>query len=224
MAISDNERKESPPRGYQADGGLVPVPDPTLLTTALVDKAITGLRTELNVRFEAIDAATRIVKEDYVRVPTVVDRAILTIRELMESRIDKLHEVFGERFDNISNQFIERDKRTDQLTLAAQTAVSAAFAAQKEAVAEQNKSNSAAINKSENATVESIRQLQNLFQSSVNSLNDKIADVKSRLDRGEGIDKGSGDRTAIMISIASVIISSLIGIAAIVTLSTKLLH
>jgi hypothetical protein len=223
MAISD-DRKESPPRGYQSDGGLVPVPDPTLLTTQLVDKAITSLKSELNTRFDGIDEATRLVKEDYVRVPTVVDRATTNLRELIEEKISKANSVSDERFTAIANQFVERDKRTDQLTLAAQTAVSAAFAAQKEAVAEQNKSNSLAINKSENATAESIKQLQTLFQSAVGGLTDKINDVKSRLDRGEGIHRGTTDRTSLTVSVVSIAISLLIAIVAIGTLVSHLPH
>jgi hypothetical protein len=220
--------------------GRRPDPDPTLRTMQLVDKAVDGLRAELVPRFEAVhariegmDKATSVLHDDFVRVPTLLDRAILNLRELIESEIDKtkavsierlgridtvflahsvaietalkaqqksaqdaaekmasemdkLAAVSAERFTRIDTQFIERDKRTDQLSLADKTAVAAALQAAKEAVGAQNTSNSIAIAKSESSTVESIKQLQTLFTSAIAGLNDKVNDVKSRLDRGEG--------------------------------------
>jgi type VI protein secretion system component VasK len=89
----DEENNESVPVML----GRRPDPDPTLRTMQLVDKAIASLRAELDTRFHAvenrfdgIDLATKLVHEDYVRVPTVVDKAIGGLRELMEARIDSL--------------------------------------------------------------------------------------------------------------------------------------
>jgi hypothetical protein len=217
-----------------------PDPDPTLRTMQLVDKAIDSLRAELqtrfdavNVRFQSIDDATRLVHEDYVRVPTVVDKATGALRELMTemissagkislerlARIDGVltehqkaiaiavsanREFVDSRFANISAevqqvrstndeifkrievQFSERDKRTDQLALASSTAIAAALQAAKEAVGAQNTSNSIAISKSEQSTLESLRQLRELFSSEVKAINAKVDDIKARLDRGEG--------------------------------------
>ena len=50
---------------------------------------------------------------------------------------------------NYFSQFAERDKRTEQLSLADKTAIAAALQAQKEAAGAQNESNTAAINKME---------------------------------------------------------------------------
>jgi hypothetical protein len=202
------DRAESPPRGYQASGGLVPVPDPTLLTTQLVDKAITALEGKLQTRFDAMDRAAELVREDYTRVPTQVDRAILNLRDLLEQKIDNLHSVSDEKFEGIANQFIERDKRTDQLTVASATAVQAAFAAQKEAVSEQNKSNSLAITKSENSTLESLKQLRDLFQADSKATNDKINDLKSRIDRGEGSHSGGNAVWGYVSVIVTIVISA----------------
>jgi hypothetical protein len=162
-----------------------------------VDKAIQGLREILETRLHCME-------EDVQDVHTTLDRRqadirdqVLHLRELLDSRIEtsiaKLHEaterladVSAERFTRIDTQFIERDKRTDQLSLADKTAVAAALQAAKEAVGAQNTSNSIAIAKSESSTVESIRQLQALFNTANAATNDKINDLKSRLDRGEG--------------------------------------
>jgi len=204
------------------DTQIAILPQPDKLTTDYVDKAMLSLEGKLQTRFEAMDKATEIVHQDLVRVPTLLDRAIANLREYLEAKIGHLEAVSDEKFDGISNQFTERDKRTDQLTVAAQTAVAAAFAAQKEAVAEQNKSNSLAINKSENATAESIKQLQTLFQAASASLSDRINDVKSRLDRGEGSIKGGADRLALMMAVGGLLITGIIAVVAVATLLFKI--
>ena len=71
--------------------------------------------------------------------------------------------------------------------------VLAAFKAAQDAVTEQNKSSALAISKSEFATAESIKQLQAIFQTAIGAINDKIDDMKSRMDKGEGRSKGLGD-------------------------------
>jgi hypothetical protein len=96
----ENEDDDSP---MPVMAGRRPDPDPTLRTMQLVDKAIDSLRNELKTRFEAvesrfsaIDQATRIVHEDYVRVPTVVDKSVGGLRELLEARLcalEKLQEL-----------------------------------------------------------------------------------------------------------------------------------
>lgn len=117
-------------------------------------------------------------------------REVAALKELMESRIDSLEEVIGERFQRIDIQFIERDKRTEQLAIASSTAIAAALQAAKEAVGAQNTSNSIAISKSETSTLESLRQLKDLFQADSKATNDKINDLRSRVDKGEGSHTG----------------------------------
>jgi hypothetical protein len=180
-------------RGYRSGGRLVPVPDPTALTTDQLRREISALREVVMIRIDGVEQNAATLKETLDSRKEEIDASSLALRELLKSEINKLAIVTDEKFSGVSNQFIERDKRTDQLTVAAQTAVTAAFAAQKEAVSEQNKSNSLAINKSEQATAESLRQLQTLFVSDSKATNDKIDDLKSRLDRGEGHGKGVSD-------------------------------
>ena len=159
-----------------------PDPDPTLRTMQLVDKAIKSLKEELSTRFEAVetrfismDKAATLLHDDYVRVPTLLDRAIANLRELVYSEIEKFKHVDDERFSKIDIMFTERDKRSDQLATVNKTAIEAALQAAEKSGA-----------KTELNTNESIKQLQVMFTTSINSLSDKINDVKSRLDRGEG--------------------------------------
>lgn len=127
--------------------------------------------------------------------------------ESMEKRLDHkyvetatdlrhLHDLMAERIsglkDQVAAQFNDRDKRAEQLALASTTAISAALQAQKEAAGETQKSSYLAITKSETATADSIKQLQTLFQTAIAGLSAQLADVKSRLDKGEGQGAGRG--------------------------------
>jgi hypothetical protein len=202
------DRAESPPRGYQASGGLVPVPDPTLLTTQNLLREIAALRELLQTQLEAISNRVDANTEDVLRWDVSIKDATGHLRDLMEQKISELRSVSEEKFEGIANQFIERDKRTDQLTVASATAVQAAFAAQKEAVSEQNKSNSLAITKSENSTLESLKQLRDLFQADSKATNDKINDLKSRIDRGEGSHSGGNAVWGYISVIVTIVISA----------------
>lgn len=217
-----SDRAESPPRGYQASGGLVPVPDPTLLTTNLVEKAISALRAELSVQFNAMAEATRLVREGHIKLiedtQIQIKKCVDQAKELWdaknsgtEERVKKLDEVSKEQFARIAIQFDERDKRTEQLSqaqkeaanalsLASATAIAAALQAQKEAAGAQNDSNAASITKSEAAFTKQIDQMAVLVQQIQKGNDDKVADLKaqisnlaSRLDRGEGKQSGGRD-------------------------------
>jgi hypothetical protein len=155
--------------------GLLPIPDPTTLTTAALLREVAALK-------EVVQLADKRI-EDLLRTEIA----------LVLSKLEKSDSVSSERFDRIDVQFIERDKRTEQLSLASSTAIAAALQAAKEAVGEQNRSSALAIAKSENSTTEALRQLQTLFQTASKGTDDKINDLKGRLDRGEGIHTGGRD-------------------------------
>ncbi len=78
----------------------------------------------------------------------------------------------------------------------------------KEAVGEQNRSAAVAIAKSENSTAESIKQLQVLFSSDRSATNDKINDVKSRLDKGEGISSGFSKGGGVIVQVITSVLSA----------------
>ncbi len=172
--------------------------DLTRLTTQQLDRAIVELRQEMSTRLEADEKAAALAHEDLVRVPTTVDKAISGLRDFLDQKIDKLTEVTGEKFAGVNTQFVERDKRTEQLTIANSTAIAAALQAQKEAVNEQNRASSEAIDKSNKQTAEAIAQLQTLFQSNIGSLTTQLNDIKSRVDRTEG-HTGGNEQTYIWI-------------------------
>lgn len=208
---------------------VVPNPDPSDVTLRYIDNEVDNLEKRLGARIDGMEKAVQVFHDDLTRVPTLLDRSIAGLRELLEARmggtdalfltlkervegkngglddeikhlrelmesqiknvgvdIEKISSVTQERFTRIDTQFVERDKRLEQLSLADKTAVAAALQAAKEAVGAQNTSNSIAIAKSESSTVESIKQLQALFATANSALNDKVNDLKGRFDRGEG--------------------------------------
>jgi hypothetical protein len=167
-------------RGHQAGGRLVPIPDPTQLTTKLVANAINDFRREIGTRFDAMDKASNLLRDDYVRVPTLLDRAILNLRELLESqneggrqefigKIERLAAETIERFLGVAAQFSERDTRTDQRAGDTKLAVDAAFAAAKEATA-----------KIEAGFTKQIDGMDGMINTKWQNSEDKIADVKDR--------------------------------------------
>jgi hypothetical protein len=221
MATENNDK--TPSRGYTPTGGLVPIPDPTVLTTQALLREVAALNEKVEIRFAATDKIITHVEEQIRARSNDITTSSMHLRELMLSEMGKIKVVTDEVFQRIDVQFVERDKRTEQLALASSTAIATALQAAKEAVGAQNTSNSIAIAKSESSTLESLRQLRELFLSETKAINEKVDDLKSRLDRGEG--KGSGvverretDRASVGqgLAIASVVISIVVAMVAIV--------
>ena len=145
----------------------IPNPDPSVLTTAQLLRELDTLREFLSVSLGRV-----------------------------EDRISYVEGLSAEKFGGVQKQFTERDVRTDLLATGTKIAVDAALQAAKEAVGEQNKSSALAIAKSETSTTKQIDQLQTLIQTNNDAINDKINDLKARLDRGEGGKTGvAADRT-----------------------------
>jgi hypothetical protein len=127
----------------------------------------------------------RIVRPDPDPTERTIEQSLREIAGLskyLEGQIKSLQDLIEEKLIGVATQFTMRD-----------TALTAAFKAAQDAVSEQNKSSALAISKSELATAESIKQLQTIFQTASQATNEKIDDLKSRMDKGEGHSKGLGD-------------------------------
>jgi len=180
----------------------LPVPDPTRLTTQLVDRALSSYREVVETRLSGMDQATKLVAADIARIAAItesstahlredVDRQIAGQREYVIAYVDRVADVSGEKFTAIDTRFLERDTRTEQAAQESRISLDAALAAAKEAVSEQNKANTLAIDKSGTAIQKQLDAMQALMATSNRSLEDKISDLKTRLDRGEGHDTGT---------------------------------
>jgi len=171
--------------GMPESRSYVPIPDPTLLTTEALKRENTASRELIELRVvgvrDTLDAKIAGVSSNIAliedRMNKLVDRATHEVRRLQE-----LH---AEKFAAVQNQFEARD-----------IATSAAILAQKEAVNAQNIAYATATTKAEIS-----------FTKQIDSLADKINDIKSRVDQGAGKEKGSSDTTSLIMGIAAIIIS-----------------
>lgn len=160
---------------------------------------MTALRGELatkfeaiETRFDAIDKATDLVHEDYVRVPTQVDKAVSALRDVISERVDghfallrqtidgslavvnekikSLSDVTTQQFKSITDTFAEKDK-----------AVSVGLSAQKEAAAAQQAGNAQATTKMEDNFTKLLDQGRELLAEVRRNTEVQISDIKDRL-------------------------------------------
>lgn len=182
-------QRSSTPMGPQ---GSTPVPDPTALTTDQLRREITSLNILITTRLDAMDKAVDILRDLANREPT---------SSVLQERTIALRAEIDQKFQTDSVKFVELDKRTEALTAAGKIAIDAAFKAQQEAASKQ-----------EAQFTKQIDQAKDLVQTSLGALSAQIVDVKSRLDRGEGSDKGQAQHAA-GINSTTVIVIAFLGMA-----------
>jgi hypothetical protein len=203
----------------QSTDSNLPIPDPTRLTTQLVDRALAAFREVVETRLGAMDRATKLIADNVDRVAGLVaeqqehlhhdiDRQLAAQREYLLAQIENVASVGQERFSAVATQFAERDTRIGQAEVERQKSLDAALAAAKEAVSEQNKANSQAIAKSEVATQKQIDALVALMTTSNKSLDEKIVDLRTRLDQGEGRTGGHQDSTKNLVTIVGLVLTA----------------
>lgn len=167
----------------------VPVPDPTRLTTQLVDRALAAFREVMEVKLSGLATAVELAADKTDAVPVEaakqrqalyneVERELAAIVGLTDEKIARLRDVTVEKFGGIDTRFYERDQRTEQAAQESRISLDAALAAAKEAVSEQNKANAQAIAKSEVATQKQIDANKTLMDTSIASLLTQIGDMK----------------------------------------------
>lgn len=189
--------------------GRIPVPDPTLLTTQQLERQIAALRLYIDTklgdgpvgqslrgiieaRLDGMDTALQLLQSAADRFPARIDEKIAALEKVHEEKFDALLDLMNEKFASVQKQFAERDVRTEQAAGAVKIAVDAALQAQKEAASEQSKSNAAATTKSEASTTKLIDAQATLITNMTKAFDDKIGDVKDRVNRIEGMGAGAG--------------------------------
>jgi uncharacterized protein Yka (UPF0111/DUF47 family) len=177
------------------------------------DKQVNALRELLESRIDGMDEATKLLALNVREVPSDIDKANRALREVLQGDIRNVQDVAVEKFLAIDGTFASNA-----------LALTAALAAQKEAAAEQNKSNTLAITKSEQATKETIASNAQQTATSLKSLADRLDDLKERVDRGEGSNAGAADtRSDQRLNMGSVIavVAVLIALVSLVLYVTK---
>ena len=217
-------------RGLPETRTYTPVPDPTFLTTQQLRHEQGNLREVIEARLDGMDIATRLLADHVNRVPNDIDKHIAHLTDLFGERMDGLRSELNSLGRGIQLQFDERDIRTRAAGDAAMVAVNAALQAQKEAAAAQNESNAAGITKSEAATVKQIDGILALLASNTMAINDKIAGIISRVDRGEAISSANsltrqdrrldGGSNVAILGVGLLVITAVVGIIGFVAVRT----
>lgn len=215
--------------------GWTPVPDPTALTTEQLRRELSGLREILTARLDGMDRATALLSETVNRTPTVIQTEIAHLRDQMETRLTAVEAIstsrlalingkFSETDTRYELQFAERDVRTTQASVAADSALKAALQAAKEAVFEQAQAAAKAAEKTELSFTKQIDQIQLQIKTIGDGFGDRLAELKERIDRGEGSTIGSAEfRAARRLDVGQAL-QAIVTVAALITLLVVLFH
>jgi hypothetical protein len=177
-----------------------PVPDPTVLTTDQLNRAVAherdyvrGQVAVLEERLLGIDRATELRLSGIEGIPGQIDEKVVHLSAVMTERFN----VMAERFESVGKQFNERDIRTQQQQEASGAALAAALQAAKELVGAQGEASAAAAVKSETSFTKQIDQIGTIIQTLEKALDARITELKERIDRGEGNTQGVVDQRGV---------------------------
>lgn len=175
-----------------------PVPDPTTLTTAQTQRESAHTKELFDTRINAMDKAIQLLQAFADKSPTTA-----AVAQSVES-LEKLH---AEKFNSIQTQFKEKAVSDERSGKDTKDAVEKAFAAAKEAVAEQNKANAMSIAKSEAATTKQIDGILANIVTATKTSDDKFTDIKDRLSAIEGQKKGGSEMWSYVIAFGGIIVA-----------------
>lgn len=178
--MAEAKRDEVP-----AGAGWTPVPDPTVLTSTMIDKARDDIRREmdfrlqiLSQRLDSMDAATILMQDWRETLPRRLEEAMLAYQNVVAERFNVVNERFQAvtiQFTNIQAQFAERDTRSDMMAQSGEKNIASALAAAKELVSAQNIASANAIDKNGRDTDKRIDTTVQLLQSTTAALDERIA-------------------------------------------------
>ena len=163
-------------------GSKSPMTDPSFLTTQQLLREMESLKDLVFTRLDAMDKAMELFNANITRVPTETDKQISQLKELHD-----------EKFESVQTQFAERDTRSDKLADLGQKALDAALLTAEKAVGKQSEAFAAATAKSETSFTKQIDAIVALLTEGLKRLDEKIALLNQRLDRGEGKTDGHNE-------------------------------
>jgi uncharacterized protein YoxC len=167
----------------------------------------------IETRFDAMDKATNLLSDTVNRFPTDVELRVAQLKAVHDERFKGIESKVEDLASGMVVRFQERDTRSERESRDAKIAVEAAFAAAKEAVAENNKSSALATDKSEIAFTKQIDAIQLLITATNKAIDDKVADLKARADNGSGRSGATADFRALSLSTITIVVA-IVGIIA----------
>ena len=126
-------------------------------------------------------------------------REMSSLREYLISEMTRIEKVHEEKFKGIEVRFAESK-------IEGKTALEAALRAAQNLVDAQNKSNSAAAEKSEQNFTKQIEALNTQTTTITGALAAQVSDIKERITSSESTHKGATDNTARLMAVAMFII------------------
>jgi hypothetical protein len=207
-----------------------PNPDPTVATNDAVARAVRAERdyvigqVEIIItRINAIDEATKVLSQNVNRTPTLLQTSIKSFSALM-----------NEKFRGVDRRLAAAEKLRLEQKQDSKTGLDAALAAQKEAAGTQDINNQKAIDKSEKATAEIIKNNQDTNKQVTDTLTKNQDELKTAVTNILATKAGSTETTdnsraenaerraniAIMVSVVLVILT-VIGITVTIIIATR---
>ena len=159
---------------------VIPNPDPSARTSSEIDKTVAASEAKVLARIDGIEKTIDAQHGDLVRVPTLLDRAILSQHELFDSKLTEHRAVLEEKLLSVAKQSEERVKRFDLAILDTKGSLEVGLNAAKDSVA-----------KVEALFGKQIEGQGDLIRATAKNAEDKISDLKDRLtaleSRGQGV-------------------------------------
>jgi hypothetical protein len=158
------------------DTGSRPDPDPTLLTTAALQREIEAVKSLLRDKVEARHTEQ------------------LALVDLLQSQIEALSAITTEKLNSVDKQFDLVERQRVEQKADTKAAVDAALIAQKEAVKEQTIASEKSIAKSEASTNKQLEELSKTFVTANDAQSSALADAKDRIGRIENVKVGGTEQ------------------------------
>lgn len=219
---------------YSQTPSNIPIPDPSLITSRAILETKAELRKEFAdalasraelsavlaaanhekslLRIAAVEKEHTTFKEDLQRVPTQLDREIARLQVLFDEKLRSL----DVKMDLIASA-------TDKQRLNAEDAIQAAFLAAEKVSNSQRSAFESQISKSESSFTKEIDSLKALLTATRDAITADVANLKGRIDRGEGGHTGAREAVSDRQANSGVIIGFIGGAVGVIGLIAALI-
>jgi len=157
----------------------IPIPDPSVITEREIAKAKTELREESKLALAGLRDTFSATRDGYY---ANVNNKLESLAENLDKETQRLERLGLEKtaliqakFDGVNQRLIDRDSRFE-----------AVFQAQKDAALRQNENVSNSMAKIEASFTKEIDSLKTLLNATKDAITADVANLKGRIDRGEG--------------------------------------
>jgi hypothetical protein len=185
---------------------VIPNPDPSAVTSDAIDRRVQNSEDKINARIDGMSKAVEVFQADLTRVPTQLDRAIISLRDLLEARlvaieadIKGVHKAIDSRDSTVATMIshlrdlvFEKIEKLAEVTRQQFIGIDSQFAERdtrtdqragdtKLAVDAAFAAAKEATSKIEAGFTKSIDGQQDLLNNTTQATNDKISDLKDRV-------------------------------------------